>query len=290
MPRFLPRSPHPTPRHLRRGFIVLLAAFSLLGAFGAVGGAAAAGSAAAGGRPRPHGTAGAGTVRYQETFAAASGTTVVINTGHLNLRAAASLTSAVVAVLPDGTWATVTAAPVTAGGVTWYPLDVNGTTGWSDGTYLAPASGAAGLLPPGTVVVNLDALNLRTAAGLSQPVATVLPAQTQATVLAGPTSADGLLWYRLNAGRVIGWAARPYLAFAPSNATAFSVGQTVLINTNGLRLRAAAGLTAAVLTTLPGGTTGTIAAGPQTADGYAWYRLQTASASGWVAGEYLRLP
>lgn len=73
---------------------------------------------------------------------------------------------------------------------------------------------------------------------------------------------------------------------APSDA-GFAVGTAVSVWDGPVNLRDAPGLGGGVLAMLPIGTWGTIVGGPQWADGYAWYQLDTASGWGWVAGAFL---
>jgi Bacterial SH3 domain len=70
-----------------------------------------------------------------------TGEPVVVDAGGdgLYLRADATLNAGVIAVLTDGTGATVVDGPISADGYTWYQVDVDadGTTGWVAGEYLA---------------------------------------------------------------------------------------------------------------------------------------------------------
>jgi uncharacterized protein YgiM (DUF1202 family) len=71
-------------------------------------------------------------------------------------------------------------------------------------------------------------------------------------------------------------------------AASFAVGDTTVVDTDYLNLRADAGLSASVLDVLPGGTTLTVTSGSTAADGYYWYQVRTSDgATGWVAGSFL---
>ena len=75
-------------------------------------------------------------------FAIGSAVEVIVG---LNLRSGPSTASSVLAVLPGGTIGTVTGAPVTATGYTWYPVSMPGfPAGWVAGDYLrrAPVNAA----------------------------------------------------------------------------------------------------------------------------------------------------
>jgi Bacterial SH3 domain len=67
----------------------------------------------------------------------------------------------------------------------------------------------------------------------------------------------------------------------------FSPGDNVYVNTNSLNLRDSASLSAGVIRVMPEGATGLVLQGPVTADGYHWYKVQTAYGTGWAAGEFL---
>ncbi len=147
-----------------------------------------------------------------------------------------------------------------------------------------------------TVVVNADGLNFRTEPGLTSVVAVILPAGLPATVVAGPTAADGFTWYQLDANGVTGWSAGeflapagPILAFAAQAPAAplFPVGSPVVVADGDLNLRAEAGLGGAIQDELATGTAATIVGGPTAVDGYTWYQLDVNGISGWSAGEFL---
>lgn len=62
----------------------------------------------------------------------------VVTTAALNLRSGAGLSYSVIVVLWEGAPLTITGAPVSVDGFTWYPVKTGyGTTGWVAGEYLA---------------------------------------------------------------------------------------------------------------------------------------------------------
>lgn len=82
------------------------------------------------------------------------------------------------------------------------------------------------------------------------------------------------------------------ISAVPRNAGAaeFSVGDTVVVDTDGLNLRADFGTDADVVTVLENGTTASFTDGPEDADGYTWYELDAGDGSvGWAAGDFLAL-
>ena len=146
------------------------------------------------------------------------------------------------------------------------------------------------------VVVNADALNFRAEPGLNGDVAAILPPGLQATVVAGPTTADSFTWYQLDANGVTGWSAGEFLApagtvlsfaFQAPAAPLFPVGSPVVVADGDLNVRAEAGLAGTIQDQLVTGTAATIIDGPTAVYGYTWYQLDVNGITGWSAGEHL---
>jgi uncharacterized protein YgiM (DUF1202 family) len=143
-----------------------------------------------------------------------------------------------------------------------------------------------------TVAVAIDGGNLRNGPGLDFSVAYELPLGTPGLVIVGPHVIDGYIWYELDTPASIGWMAESILAPAdelPPPAGAPTVGDRVTVATDWLNLREGPGTSYSVVTAIPERTTGTVTQGPRSADGYAWYRLETALGTGWAAAEFLSL-
>lgn len=194
-------------------------------------------------------------------------------TDSLNLRASASSSSAVLAVMPAGS------TPV------WYPDYGISSTGYARVRYgsiygyafadymlLYPAWGSA-----------TTSVNLRSGAGTNYSVLLVIPKNGPVTVLSGPTS-NG--WYNVQYGTVAGYMIGAYLAFQDNNVS-FVPGETPYTTTS-LRLRTGAGTGYGTIAILPAGTTVTIISGPIFANTYGWYRVSSPYGTGWVAGDYLQ--
>lgn len=226
----------------------------------------------------------------------AIGESVVVTADSLNFRETVGLDSAVLSELPNGTTATVADGPIEADGYTWYALDVDGTVGWSVVDCLAIASGStesASVAATAALSVTADALNLRETVGLGGALIAELPAGTAVTILDGPQAVDGYSWYLVETEYGTGWVAGDYLigdsAATTDVASAFATGSAAAVNDDGLRLRETAGLSGVVVTELPADTAVTVIGGPVSLDGYSWYQVETASGTGWVAGEFLSL-
>lgn len=136
------------------------------------------------------------------------------------------------------------------------------------------------------IVVNTDALNLRSDSSSTSDVITVLPQAAFATILDGPIAGDDYTWYQITIDDTSGYVAADYIADATS-AGVFSIGDTVYVNTEALNLRDSATISGSVMDVLATGATGTVVDGPVEADGYAWYQIDVDGVTGWAVRDYL---
>ena len=159
---------------------------------------------------------------------------------------------------------------------------------------VAPVRGARaadGFAIGDSVAVATDRLNLRADPGIDEVVITVLETGAVGAVESDPVSKDGYTWYRVNFGDAgDGWVAGEYLQPSDAGGNQFSIGDAVLVATDGLNFRSGAGLDYDVLAVLQNGATAVIIGGPVSNDGYVWRRINLDSGgSGWVAGDFLQL-
>jgi len=216
-------------------------------------------------------------------------------TSSLYLRSEPSRFGRVLATMPTGTACTVLDGPALADGLHWYHLQTPYGSGWAAGEYLAQAAAPPppppGAYVPGDKLRVTSSVRLRTAPILSGAIIATMPTGTVCTVVAGPTQANGYAWYQMQTPYGTGWAASSFFdrttTSPPPPPGTFIPGDRVQATAN-LRLRSAASLGGAIIATMPSGAVGTVLAGPTPADGYSWYRLQTAYGTGWAAGAYLR--
>jgi uncharacterized protein YgiM (DUF1202 family) len=233
------------------------------------------------------------TARAQEATGFSVDEAVVISADGdgLNLREDASSSANVISVLPDGTFAVIIDGPFSDGTIDWYLVQVDSTSGYVAGEFLVNA--ATDVIPvDSTVYVSTDALNLRSDASTSSGILTELPTNTVATVLDGPVDADGYSWYQVDVDGTTGWVVRDFLAFAGVE-DALAVGSagggaTLLVDTDSLNVRDAAGLGGSVLETISFGDSVSDLGVTETVDGFTWQQIQTASGvTGWVVSSYL---
>jgi uncharacterized protein YgiM (DUF1202 family) len=197
----------------------------------------------------------------------------------LNLREDADLDAGVAATLLNGDAATILDGPVTADGYSWYQVETDAGTGWVVEGFLGSAIFATG----DAATVDTDALNLRDAASLDGGVVAVLETGATVSVLDGRAEVDGYVWYEVEADAGTGWVAGSFL----SPASDPIVGAELVVVTDVLNLRDGAGLDAEIVATLVTGDAVTVVGGPESADGYTWYQVETGAGTGWVAGAFL---
>jgi len=236
-----------------------------------------------------------GAINAQSTDFAV-GDEVVVSDGPLNLRDDVGTDADVITVLEEGATATVSDGPEALDDFTWYEVEVDGgDTGWVAGDFLSLADAPAGAFSAGDDVVVIDGnLNLRDDAGTDAEILDVMADGAAATVVSGPVSADDMDWYELDTVDYgSGWAAGDFLALAEDNSGGddIPVGSIRFVQTDDrsrLNLRGEPSIDADILDKLPVGTRVEILDGPETADGYDWYEIDTVDfGSGWAAGEFL---
>ena len=154
---------------------------------------------------------------------------------------------------------------------------------------VASAQDATAFAAGQSVVVDADSLNLRVDASVDAEIITTLQNGTWATIVDGPVASGDYTWYEITYDDNDGWVAAEYLVDAAST-TALVAGDTVIVNTESLNLRSAAGSASDVVVILDGSTEGQVVSGPETADDMTWYEVDFDGTQGWVSRSYLALP
>lgn len=148
----------------------------------------------------------------QESAGFTAGQSVMVTADGLNLRSDASTDADIITTLPNGTLATIVDGPVDGGDYTWYEITYDDFDGWAAADFLVDAATAPSLTSGETVIVNTEALNLRSAAGSESEVVEILDASAEGQVVSGPETADDMSWYEVDFDGVQGWVSRSYLA------------------------------------------------------------------------------
>jgi hypothetical protein len=146
----------------------------------------------------------------------------VVSGGGLNLRETPSTGATLVTRLGAGQRVTVTEGPVSADDYVWWRVDDGqGNVGWAaqgddSGDWLSPQTGevqAVNRAPRvgDRVRVTMEGgqLSVRATPGTNAALVTRVNPGEEFTVLAGPQSANGFIWYQIRSddGRFQGWAA-----------------------------------------------------------------------------------
>lgn len=129
-------------------------------------------------------------------------------------------------------------------------------------------------------------------AGDNSNVIMTLPEGSTASLVGGPTQADGYAWWNIQSSGQTGWAAvGDWLK--PSDTNGLRIGAEVAVaNTSGvgLRLRGEPGIDGEIITTLAEGTGLTIISGPFYVDGHLWWNVKSAAGTGYCAVAYWLFP
>jgi uncharacterized protein YraI len=188
----------------------------------------------------------------------------------------------------------VTEPASAANNLWWVRIDTDYGTGWVAESFLTSADGGnpgtdCYFSPGDAVYVDTDGINLRTTASTSGGRVAVLYTNEKATVIDGPASADGFTWYKLESTKGTGWGVAQYLALGttdPGSVSGFRPGDTVVVTTDAVSVRASAGLGGSRVTILTTRATATVLEGPRKADGYSWIKVKAGSNQGWAVSDY----
>jgi cell wall-associated NlpC family hydrolase len=130
-----------------------------------------------------------------------------------------------------------------------------------------------------------DPLSLRAGPGRGYDVLAALAQGTALTVLDGPaTDAEGIAWYEVQAGALVGWCAAEFLAPAAPEPLTFVVAGT---DGDGARLRDGPALTGGIVLVIPEGAAVRVVGANRRGDDYEWTPVEYAGQLGWVAAQFL---
>ena len=220
----------------------------------------------------------------------------VETTQQVNIRPRPGVAQKSIATAPAGSRFTISQDAYGVTDFIWYGVFNDASGG---GWLVENALTAAVATPPpasGTFAINetvrvTASLNLRTGASISASRIAILAPETTATVVGGPTSADGYTWWQIRTNAGTGWAVENWLTKAtasppPPVSGKFVVNDTVRVTEN-LSLRTGANTSASRITILAPGTIATVIGGPTSAGGYTWWQIRTTAAIGWAVENWL---
>ncbi len=224
------------------------------------------------------------------------GEVIAVNTDALNLRADATVDSDILATYPYGTQGTVITSAQSAGRI-WAQVQItdDGNTGWFASEYLTAISGTpGGGNSSSSVTVVSGPLNLRQDPGLDGAILAVYDAGATGKSNGTTIDKDGYTWIQvqMNDGNS-GYFAIEFVSIDGIGAGGDGGGdsQSTFTVTDGpLNLRSEAGLSGAILSTYPTGSTGVALTQESVqADGYMWALMQMDSdgQQGWLALDFV---
>jgi len=139
-------------------------------------------------------------------------------------------------------------------------------------------------------------LNVREQPTVTSPPIALLAQGKRITVLEGPVSSDGYIWWRVDDNQgTVGWVAggqglddwiSPQVGDARPVDRPPEIGDQVIVTLDGeLTVRALPGVSGSVVARVRTNETFTVVAGPQAADGYFWYQIRSddGQLEGWAA-------
>ncbi len=252
---------------------------------------------------RVRGTIGTGWIA-QSTFGAsdaaapagafAIGESLFVKEDMINLRDQPTLRGTIVGSVNFMNEVSIVDGPMPANGYTWYKVQSDALTGWITERYIAHE---ADIAPParhgvGDAVVQIEpeGISLRVNPSPDATRITGLPIGTKGTVIDGPENARGYNWVKVQTALGTGWAVEQYFDTATvteDDPPEFTEGDRVVVDTDSLNLREKPDLAADIVQTLGTGAAGIVLRGPEIANKFAWYEIETAESTGWCVGSFL---
>lgn len=212
----------------------------------------------------------------------------------VNLRSEPSLRGTIVGQVNFMNAATVVEGPMPANGYTWYKVETEIATGWVTERHI---SREEDLAPPSRLVagdtveaVEPEGVALRVNPSPEAAHIVGLPIGTVGKVTDGPEYARGYNWIKVQTSLGTGWAAEQYFDASTARDADLPVidpGTAVVVDTDFLNLRTNPDLDADIVATLGTGVGGTVLQGPETANNFDWYEIETDEATGWCVGSFL---
>jgi uncharacterized protein YgiM (DUF1202 family) len=218
------------------------------------------------------------------------GTAISVTTDSVNLRESADTTGRVLTKLYHGDAGKVAGGTVQSDGFSWVLADFNGTLGWVATPYIGRGTGSpsySGDLQVGMKAeVISDNVNVRPSAALGGRVLGQLWTGDVVEIVDGPVEAGGYTWFKVKSSLWTGWVVAVWLSSKVGSA--IRVGSSVRVFGGELNLRGGPSTSDAVVRVLPDGAIAEVLDGPESANGYDWYKVSSSQyGSGWAVAAWL---
>ena len=234
----------------------------------------------------------------------------VVNCGALNMRSGAGTNYSVVTTLTKNTAVTITGEAKDSSGTLWYKITAGSKTGYVHSSYLTKKNAGGNSsnnnnsdtstdVSGQTMKVAYDVVNVRSGAGTSKGVVTVVYQNEKVTVVGQDKDSSGNIWYKIKtASGKTGYIRSDLLkADTSSGSTASSDQTSDSTPTSGrvvdgwLNVRGGAGTSNKVLVVISEGTKVTISESVKDGSGSLWYHITVnyggVNYDGYVSSQYI---
>lgn len=230
----------------------------------------------------------------------------VVNCDVLNMRSDAGTGNSLIGSLTKGTAVTITGEKKDSGGTIWYKISVNGKTGYVHSAYLTKKdSGSSGNTSSGgsstgsgeTMTVAYDAVNVRSGAGTSKGVVTVVHKGDQVTVTGQDKDSSGSTWYKIrtSSGKT-GYIRSDLLSAGGSSSgnnsgssSSSGSGEKMSVAYDGVNMRSGAGTSKSVVEVIYLEDTLTVLGQDKDSSGNTWYKVKASSGNtGYIRSDMLK--
>lgn len=237
----------------------------------------------------------------------------VVNCDALNMRSGAGTGNSVVATLTRNTAVTITGEAKDSSGTVWYKITVNGKTGYVHSSYLTKknssdnsnnsSSDTSTDMSGKTMKVAYDAVNVRSGAGTSKGVVTVVYQNEKVTVTGQAKDSSGNTWYQIKTSSGKTGYIRSDLVKADSSDSSSKSdsnssnsgtssdlnGQTMKVAYDGVNMRSGAGTSKGVIEVIYLEDTLTVAGQDKDSSGNVWYKVKAKSGNtGYIRSDMLK--
>jgi uncharacterized protein YgiM (DUF1202 family) len=218
------------------------------------------------------------------------GTAIAVTTDAVNLRNSPTTFGSVVTKLYNGDKGSVVGGTKQSDGYTWVETLFGDDRGWVATAFVGRSTGSpsySGALAVGmTAEVTSDNVNVRPKASISASVKGQLFTGATVEIVDGPVEADGYTWFDVESSSWNGWTVAKWLA--PTSAGSIAIGDSVRVFGGELNLRGGPSTSDGITRVLPDGAIVEVLDGPETANGFEWYRVSSSRyGTGWAVSAWL---
>ena len=239
----------------------------------------------------------------------------VVNCGALNMRSGAGTNYSVVTTLTKNTAVTITGEAKDSSGTLWYKITAGSKTGYVHSSYLTKKNAGGNSsnnnnsdtstdVSGQTMKVAYDVVNVRSGAGTSKGVVTVVYQNEKVTVVGQDKDSSGNIWYKIKtASGKTGYIRSDLLKADSSNSSDTKSdsnnsnsgtesdlnGQKMQVKYDGVNMRSGAGTSNGVIEVIYLEDTLTVVGQDKDSSGNVWYKVKAKSGNtGYIRSDMLK--